>query len=97
VAKEVGSVAGRLGKHEIGIRVMEPVVRKNPNDSALQCNFAISCLMAGRATDACKAFERTVELEPQRDENRKLLALAKEVESGKRSCPKTEREILGAI
>ena len=97
VAKEVGYAAGRLGKHDTAVRVMEAVAKQNQDNAGLQTNFGLSCLMAGKVADACKAFERTVELEPQRAANKKLLAFAKEVESGKRPCPKTEQEILRAI
>ena len=97
VAKEVGYAAGRLGKHDVAVRAMEAVVKQHPNNAGLQTNFGLSCLMAGKVTDACKAFGRTVELEPQRDQNKKLLAFAREVEFGKRPCPKTEAEILRAI
>jgi tetratricopeptide (TPR) repeat protein len=97
VAKEVGSAAGRLGKHDVAVRVMEAIAKQNQDNAGLQTNFGLSCLMAGKTADACRAFERTVELEPQRDVNRKLLALANEVKSGKRSCPKTEQEILRTI
>jgi tetratricopeptide (TPR) repeat protein len=97
VAKEYGGVAGQLGKHEIAIRALETVAMQHPNDAGLQTNFGLSCLMGGKLTHACKAFERIVELEPQSDVNKKLLALAREVESGKRPCPKTEADILRAI
>jgi Tfp pilus assembly protein PilF len=97
VAKEYGGVAGQLGRHEVAIRALEAVAMQHPNDAGLQTNFGLSCLMGGKLTQACKAFERTVELEPQNDVNRKLLALIREVESGKRPCPKTEAEILRVI
>jgi tetratricopeptide (TPR) repeat protein len=97
VAKEVGYAAGRLGKHDVAVRVMESVAKQHPNNAGLQTNFGLSCLMAGKLADACRAFERTVELEPQRDMNKRLLTFAKEVESKKRPCPKTEAEILHAI
>jgi tetratricopeptide (TPR) repeat protein len=97
IAKEVGYAAGRLGKHDIAVRVMEAVVKQHPNNAGLQINFGLSCLMAGKLADACIAFERTVELEPQRAVNKKLLAFTRDVESGKRPCPKNEAEILRAI
>jgi len=97
VAKEVGYAAGRLRKHDVAIRVMEVVAKQHPNNAGLQWNLGLSCLMAGKAADACKAFERTVELEPQRGVNKKLLNFAREVESGKRPCPKTEEELSRAI
>ena len=97
VAKEVGYAAGRLGKHDVAVRVMEAVAKQNQDNAGLQTNFGLSCLMAGNVAEACKAFARTIELEPQRDVNKKILAFAKEVESGKRPCPKTEAEILRAV
>jgi tetratricopeptide (TPR) repeat protein len=97
VAKEVGYAAGRLGRHDIAICATEILVRQHPNNAGLQTNYGLSCLFAGKVADALKAFERTVELEPERDANKKLLAFAKEVESGKRPCPKTEADISRAI
>ena len=97
IAKEVGYAAGRLGKHDVAVRVMEAVVKQHPNNAGLQTNFGLSCLMAGKLADACIAFARTVELEPQRAVNKKLLAFARDVESGKRPCPKNEAEILRGI
>ena len=97
VAKEVGYAAGRLGKHDVAVHAMEPVAKQHLNNAGLQFNLGLSCLMAGKLANARSAFERTVALEPQRDLNRKLLALVKEVETGKRPCPKTEAEISRAI
>ena len=97
VAKEIGFAAGRLGEHGVAIQVMESAAKQNPNDSALHTNLGLSCLMAGKAAEACWAFERTVQLEPARDINKRLLALAREVQSGKRPAPKTESEISAGI
>jgi len=97
VAKEVGYAASRIGKHDVAIQAMEVAAKQNPNNAALHCNLGLSCLMAGKATDACSAFERTVELEPERDVNKQLLAFAREVESGNRPFPKSEEEISRAI
>jgi Flp pilus assembly protein TadD len=97
VAKEVGYAASRLGKHDIALQGMGKAAKHNPNDAALYCNLGLSCLLAGKATDACLAFERTVQLEPERNTNKQLLAFAREVESGKRPIPKTEEEISKAI
>ncbi len=97
VAKEVGYAASRLGKHDVALRVMELAAKQNPNDAALHCNLGLSCLLAGKIAEACRAFEQTVELEPQREVNKQLLAFAKDVEAGKRPCPKTEQEIIRVI
>jgi tetratricopeptide (TPR) repeat protein len=97
VAKEVGYVAGRLGKHDIAIDAMRAVANLHPNNAGLYFNLGLSCLMAGKVADACRAFEHTIELEPERELNKKLLILAKNVEAGKCPCPKTEAEISRAI
>ena len=97
VAKEVGYAAGRLGRHEFAVRVMESVAKQHPKDAALHCNLGLACLLAGDASHACNNFEWTVVLEPERDVNQKLLAFAREVEAGKRPHPKTEEEIARAI
>jgi hypothetical protein len=53
--------------------------------------------MSSKIADACKAFGRAVELEPERDMNKRLLHLAKDIEAGRRPCPRTERDIAKAI
>jgi hypothetical protein len=60
-------------------------------------NLGLFYLLTGKATDACKIFELTAQLEPHRELNKKMLALAKEVESGRRPFPKTEAEISSAL
>jgi tetratricopeptide (TPR) repeat protein len=97
VAKEVGFAAGRLGQHDIAIRVMQAAAKEHPNDPALHLNLGLSCLMSGKSADAREAFTRAVELEPERDMNRRLLSLARDVEAGKRRCPKTETELAQTI
>ena len=97
VAKEVGYAASRLGKHDLAVNLMESVAKQHPRDAALHCNLGLSCLLAGNVSHACKTFEWIVELEPQSDLNKKLLAFAKEVEAGTRPCPETEEEISSAI
>ncbi|HSY20030.1 MAG TPA: tetratricopeptide repeat protein [Candidatus Acidoferrales bacterium] len=97
LAKETGYAASRLGRHDIALKAMEPAVKQHPSDPALQCNFGLTCLLAGKAADACAAFEQTVKLEPQNDVNKKLLRFAQEVASGGRGNPKTEQEIIKAI
>lgn len=97
VAKEVGYAASRLGKHDVALQAMMQAAKQNPNDAALHCNLGLSCLLAGKIEDACSAFERTIQLEPDQAVNKQLLAFAREVESGKRPIPKTEEEISKAI
>ena len=97
IAKEAGYAAGRLSQHDVAIRVMETVVQHHPEDAALHYNLGLSYLMIGKPAEARKAFERTVELEPQRDTNKRLLALATDVEAGKKSYPRTEGDIKRAI
>lgn len=97
VAKEVGYAAGRLGQHDIAVRVMQTAAMEHPQDPALHLNLGLSCLMSGKTADACKAFGRAVELEPGREMNKRLFDLAKDVETGKRPCPRTEAEIANAI
>jgi Flp pilus assembly protein TadD len=84
---------GTLGRHDVAIRVMLTAAKEHPQDPALHLNVGLSCLMSGNPTDARKAFERAVELEPERDMNKRLLNLVKDIEVGKLVCPKTEAEI----
>ncbi len=97
VAKEVGYAASRLGKHDVALQAMMQAAKQNPNDAALHCNLGLSCLLAGKVAEACSAFERTIQLEPDSAVNKQLLVFAREVESGKRPIPKTEAEISKAI
>ena len=51
-----------------------------------------------RIADRLKsAIERVIELEPQRGENTRLLALVDEVAAGRRPCPRNEADILKAL
>ena len=93
VAKEAGFAAGRLGQHDVAVRVMQAAAKEHPEDPALHLNLGLSCLMSGKSADAREAFARVVELEPGRDVNKRLLSLAKDVEAGKRPCPTTEAEV----
>ena len=81
VAKEVGFAAGRLGHHEVAVRVMQVAAKEHPEDAALHLNLGLSCLMSGKSADAREAFARAVELEPKRDMNKRLLSLVRDVEA----------------
>jgi tetratricopeptide (TPR) repeat protein len=97
IAKEAGGMAGRLGQHDLAVQIMLPVADAHPNDPALQYNLGLSCLMAGQAQVACKAFERACRLEPGRDANFRLAVLAEKVRDGLVPTPKTEAEIKKVI
>ena len=97
VAKEVGFAAGRLGQHDVAVRVMQAAAKEHPRDAGLQLNLGLSCLLSGKSAEAREAFARAVELEPERDVNKRLLDLAIDVGAGKRPCPKSEGEIAKAI
>ena len=97
VALEVGYAAGRLGRHDIAVRVMQAANKEHPEDAALCLNLGLSQLMSARPADASETFARAVELEPQRDMNRRLLDLAREVVAGNLACPKNEAEISAAM
>jgi tetratricopeptide (TPR) repeat protein len=97
VAKEIGGTACRLGQHDVAINVIQAAIKEHPEDAALYVNLGLSYLISGKPTDACNAFERAVGLEPDRRANKLLLDLAKDVDAGKRPCPKTEREVVQAI
>lgn len=97
VALEAGSAAGRLGRHDVAVRVMESAVRHHPDDPRLPFNLGLSYLFMREFAKARAAIERTIELEPQREDNRRLLALVIDVESGARPCPENEADILGSV
>ena len=97
LAKETGYAASRLGRHDLSLKSMEAALKKHPSDPALQCNFGLTCLLAGKPHEACAAFEQTVQLEPKNEVNKKLLQFSREVASGKRANPKTEQEIIKAV
>jgi Flp pilus assembly protein TadD len=97
VALEAGLSAGRLGRHDEAVRVMESAARHHPDDSRLPFNLGLSYLFLGDFARAREAIDPAIELEPQRDVNRRLLALLIEVESGTRPCPKNEAEVARAL
>jgi hypothetical protein len=59
--------------------------------------LGLSYLLLQDFAAARDAFERAIELEPERDANQRLLELLNEVESGKRPCPISEAEIATAL
>jgi hypothetical protein len=97
VAVEMGAAAGRVGRHDVAVRVMEAAARERPDDPRLPFNLGLSYLLLRDFAAARGAFERAIELEPERDANRRLLELLNEVESGKRPCPISEAEIATAL
>jgi tetratricopeptide (TPR) repeat protein len=97
VAVETGAAAGRVGRHEVAVRVMEAAAREHPDDPRLPFNLGLSYLFLGDFAGARGALERAVELEPERDENKRLLDLLTEVEAGARPCPRNEAEIAKAL
>jgi tetratricopeptide (TPR) repeat protein len=96
-ALEAGSSAGRLGRHDLAIRVMEAVARHHPDDPRLAFNLALSYLFQRDFAMARAAIDRAIELEPARDENRRLLTLVVDVESGKQPCPENEADVARAL
>jgi tetratricopeptide (TPR) repeat protein len=97
VAVETGAAAGRVGRHDVAVRVMEAAAREHPDDPRLPFNLGISYLFLGDFAAARRALERAVALEPDQDVNKGLLDLLGEVEAGKRPCPKSEEEIAKAL
>jgi tetratricopeptide (TPR) repeat protein len=97
VAVETGAAAGRLGQHDLAVRVMEPVARQHPEDPRLPINLGLSYLFLGDFPAARAAFEQAIHLEPDRATNRRLLELLDDVESGKCPCPANEAEVVKAI
>jgi tetratricopeptide (TPR) repeat protein len=92
-ALEAGTTAGRLGRHDVAIRVMESAFERHPDDSRLPFNLCLSYLFSRDVRKARRAIDRAIALEPQRDENKRLQALLMEIESGTRPCPENEAEL----
>jgi tetratricopeptide (TPR) repeat protein len=92
-ALEAGTSAGRLGRHDVAIRVMESATERHPDDSRLPFNLCLSYLFSRDIRKARTAIDRAIALEPQRDENKRLQALLMEIESGTRPYPQNEAEI----
>ncbi len=97
VAKELGLTAGRLGKHDLAIQIMEVVANSDKSDASLYTNLGVTYLLSGRAPDARIAFKRALDLEPDNGTTPKLLQLASDVAAGRTVCPTTETEIASAI
>jgi hypothetical protein len=92
-ALEAGTTAGRLGRHDVAIRVMESASERHPDDSRLPFNLCLSYLFSRDLRNARTAIDRAIALEPQRDENKRLQALLTEIESGSRPYPENEAEL----
>jgi tetratricopeptide (TPR) repeat protein len=97
VAVEASAEAGRVGRHDLAIRILEAAAEEHPDDPRLPFNLGLSHLFLGDLAAARGAIERTIELEPEREENRRLLHLLDDVEAGKCPCPKNEAEIARAL
>lgn len=93
VALEIGATAGRVGRHDVAIRVTESAIRNNPGRAGLHSNLGISHLISGNTAEARRAFETAIELEPEEDVNRRLLALTVKVERKRCPVPKNESDI----
>jgi tetratricopeptide (TPR) repeat protein len=97
VAVETGAAAGRVGRHDVAVRVMEAAAQEHPDDPRLPFNLGLSYLLLQDFAAARATLERAIELEPARDANQRLLELLNEVELGKRPCPRSEAEIATAL
>jgi tetratricopeptide (TPR) repeat protein len=97
VALEAGSSAGRVGRHDVAIRIMETAAGYHPADPRLPFNLSLSYLFVRDFAKARAAIARANELEPGRDENKRLLALLIDAESGVRPCPSNETEVARAL
>jgi tetratricopeptide (TPR) repeat protein len=96
-AREAGLVASQLGRHQEGIELTEEAIRLRPRDGSLYSNLGLMYLLNGVAPDAIRSFQQAIELEPDHAMTPRLLTVAKAVQDGSISCPRTEPELLRAL
>jgi len=97
VAIELGATLFQQGFHGEAVRVLSTAATLYPDDPRIQSNLGIALLMAGDVPASIQAFERLSALEPEHGMNRRLLALAREVEEGRKSRPTNQGELARSL
>jgi tetratricopeptide (TPR) repeat protein len=91
---ELGAALGRCGMHSEAVPVLVKGIEQHPTDPRVHANLGLELLMAGTPQKAVSAFQRLLDLEPQGQQNKRLLALAEDVAAGRKPVPKTEQEVV---
>ena len=90
---ELSGAYGVLGKLKEAISVLEEGLKYHPCEPRILFNLGISYLLENRSDLAVQVFQKTVEVEPEFEQNEKLLKYSKSVFSGSLPAPKSQAEI----
>ena len=90
---ELSGAYGVLGKPKEAISVLEEGLKYHPNEPRILFNLGISYLLENKADLAVPIFQKTVEIEPEFEQNEKLLKYSQSVFFGSIPAPKNQAEI----
>ena len=93
VVREAGLTAMDLGDAEAGVYFCERAVALKPDDSGLFANLALAQLFAGQRKKALASAQKAVQRNPDDGISRQVLTVIEEVRAGKRTAPKTLRDL----
>ena len=95
VAREAALSALNIGKNKEAVELTEAAIRLKPEDFGLVSNLALALLFEGRLDDAREKAKDAVEANPNDKISKDVLTLIEQVISGKRTKPKSVRELKG--
>ncbi len=90
---ELSGAYGVLGKPKEAISVLEEGLKYHPFEPRILFNLGISYLLENRSDSAVEVFQKAVEIEPEFEQNEKLLNYSQSVLSGSLPTPKSQAEI----
>jgi Tfp pilus assembly protein PilF len=82
-----------IGKTEEALNIAKEGAQRFPEHIGLVSNYALVLLLSQQVNEAYSEAENALRLDPRDSVTRNLLGLIKEVQSGKRQCPKSLNEL----
>lgn len=93
VAREYMVECLNLGRKEEAISAAEYAVGLSPNNAGLIANLALAYMIAGRLADAQSVINKSLGIAPNDKISLKLKRVIQEIVDGKRSQPRTLRDV----
>lgn len=93
VLREASIAAMEMGEPAKAIPFCQRAIEAKPEDPGLRANLALALLFSGSAQEALDAASEASTRDPGDKITRRIVALCKSVISGKRPCPRHQREI----
>jgi Flp pilus assembly protein TadD len=93
VAREASIAAMELGRPLEAVPIAERAVAAKPSDAGLRANLALTLLFAQRAREALAVAEDALCADPGDEITARIVAMAREVVSGNRPCPRHVRDL----